>query len=192
MADVGVIAPDEAIDYGLTGPILRASGVNYDVRKAFPYSGYEKFDFEVPLGSKGDNYDRFIVRIQEIYQSLRIIEQALKSIPDGPIAVDDPHITMPPKDEVYGSIEGMISQFEIVFGGIKPPPGEVYFPVEGGNGEVGFYVVSDGTGVPYRVRVRPPSFIHMGIVGPLLEGHFIADMVPTFGMINMIGGECDR
>ena len=192
MCDVGIISADEAISYGLTGPILRASGVNYDVRKAFPYSGYEKFDFEVPLGSKGDNFDRFNVRFLELEQSMRIVEQALKHIPEGPISVDDPHVIMPPKDEVYSSIEGMISQFEMVFRGVQPPPGDVYFAVEGGNGELGFYVVSDGTGQPYRVRVRPPSYIAMGIMGPLLEGHVIADVVPIFGMINMIGGECDR
>lgn len=192
MCNVGIIAPDEAIGYGLTGPLLRASGVSYDVRKAFPYSGYEKFDFQVPLGSKGDNFDRFNVRLLEIEQSMRIVEQGLKQIPDGPINVDDPHIIMPAKDEVYDSIEGMISQFELVFHGVQPPPGDVYFPVEGGNGELGFYVVSDGSGVPYRVRVRPPCFVAMGIVGPLLEGHTVADVVPTFGMINMIGGECDR
>lgn len=192
MCDVGIIAADEAIAYGLTGPMLRASGVNYDVRKAFPYSGYDRFDFEVPLGTKGDNYDRFIVRFNEIYQSMSIVEQALKTIPDGPINIDDPHIIMPPKDEVYNSIEGLINQFEIVFRGIEPPPGDVYFPVEGGNGELGFYVVSDGTGRPYKVHVRPPCFIAMGILGPLIEGHMIADIVPLFGMVNMIGGECDR
>lgn len=192
MSDIGIISAGEAISYGCTGPILRASGVNYDVRKAFPYSGYEKFDFNVPLGTKGDNYDRFLVRFNEMYESLKIIEQSLKKIPDGPINVDDVRVIMPPKEEVYGSIEGMISQFEIVFGGVKPPAGDVYFPVEGGNGELGFYVVSDGSGQPYRVRVRPPSFIHMGIFGPLVEGNMIADVVPLFGMINMIGGECDR
>ena len=192
MCDIGIISADEAIAYGLTGPLLRASGVNYDVRKAFPYSGYEKFDFEVPLGTKGDNFDRFNVRLLEIEQSMRIVEQALKQIPDGPVCVDDPHIIMPAKDEVYSSIEGMISQFEMVFRGVQPPPGDVYFAVEGGNGELGFYIVSDGSGQPYRVRVRPPCFVAMGIVGPLLEGHVIADVVPTFGMINMIGGECDR
>lgn len=192
MCDIGVIAADEAVGYGLTGPILRASGVNYDVRKAFPYSGYEQFDFDVPLGTKGDNFDRFHVRFQEITQCMRIVEQALKSLPQGPISIDNPHIIMPPKDEVYDSIEGMISQFEIVFRGMEPPAGDVYFPVEGGNGELGFYIVSDGTGTPYRVRVRPPCFIAMGIFGPLVEGHYIADIVPLFGMINMIGGECDR
>ncbi|MBL7662727.1 NADH-quinone oxidoreductase subunit D [bacterium] len=192
MCNVGVISPEEAVSYGLTGPILRASTVNYDVRKVFPYSGYEWFDFEVPLGTKGDNYDRYVVRFQEMYQSMRIIEQSLKNMPDGPINIDNPHVIMPPKDQVYGSIEGMISQFEIVFKGIEPPKGEVYFPVEGGNGELGFYLVSDGTGVPYRCRVRPPAFISMGVMGPLVEGHMVADVVPIFGMINMIGGECDR
>ncbi len=192
MADVGIISKDEAIAYGITGPIARASGVNYDVRKAFPYSSYDHFEFQVPLGSKGDNLDRFLVRFNEIYESMSIVNQAFKKLPDGPISIDDPKIIMPPKDEVYDSIEGMISQFEIVFGGIKPPAGDIYFPVEGGNGELGFYVVSDGSGHPYRVRVRPPCFVAMGIMGPLLEGHTIADVVPIFGMINMIGGECDR
>jgi len=192
MSDVGIISADEAVAYGLTGPILRGSGVNYDVRKAFPYSGYEKFDFEVPLGSKGDNFDRFLVRFNELNESMKIIEQALKTMPDGPINIDDPHIIMPPKDEVYGSIEGMINQFEIVFRGMEPPAGDVYLPVEGGNGELGFYLVSDGSGTPYRVRIRPPCFVAMGILGPLLEGHTVADVVPIFGMHNMIGGECDR
>lgn len=192
MAGVGIISLDEAISYGLTGPIGRASGLSYDVRKAFPYSSYEHFDFEVPTGTKGDNLDRFLVRFNEIYESMKIIDQALQRLPGGPICVDDPHIILPPKDEVYSSIEGMISQFEVVFGGIKPPAGNIYFPVEGGNGELGFYVVSDGSGKPYRVRVRPPCFVAMGIFGPLVEGHTIADVVPLFGMINMIGGECDR
>jgi NADH-quinone oxidoreductase subunit D len=192
MCDVAVISADEAVEYSLTGPLLRASGVNYDVRKAFPYSGYEEFDFEVPLGSKGDNYDRFLVRFQEIEQSIRICEQALARMPGGPIAVNDPHIMLAPKDEVYGSIDGMINHFEMVIFGVKPPAGSVYLPVEGGNGELGFYTVSDGTGKPYKVHVRAPSFIHMGILRKMLVGESIADIVPTFGMVNMIGGECDR
>jgi len=192
MCDIGIVSGEEAVSYGLTGPLLRASGVNYDVRKAFPYSSYEDYDFEVPLGDKGDNFDRFRVRLEEINQSMRIVRQAFKQLDDGPINIDDPRIIMPPKDEVYNSIEGMISQFEIVFRGVEPPAGDVYFPVEGGNGELGYYVVSDGSGTPYRCRVRPPAFISMGIVGPLIEGHQIADIVPLFGMINMIGGECDR
>lgn len=192
MCDVAVISADEAVEYSLTGPLLRASGVSYDVRKAFPYSSYEEFDFEVPLGSKGDNYDRFLVRFQEIEQSIRICEQALARMPGGPIAVNDPHIMLAPKDEVYGSIDGMINHFEMVIFGVKPPAGSVYLPVEGGNGELGFYTVSDGSGKPYKVHVRAPSFIHMGILRKMLIGESIADIVPTFGMVNMIGGECDR
>jgi NADH-quinone oxidoreductase subunit D len=192
MCDIGIIAADEAKAYGLTGPILRACGVEYDVRKSFPYSSYDHFDFEVPLGTKGDNYDRFLVRFNEIHQSMRIIDQALRKLPGGPINIDNPRIIMPPKDEVYASIEGMISQFEVVFRGIEPPAGDVYLPCEGGNGELGFYIVSDSSGKPYRVRVRSPSFVGMGIFGRLVEGHSIADIIPLFGMMNMIGGECDR
>lgn len=192
MCDVATLSAADAINYGITGPLGRASGVNYDVRKFYPYSSYEDFQFEVPLGTKGDNYDRFVVRMLEIHQSIRILEQALKNLPDGPINVDDPHIVLAPKDEVYSSIDGMINHFEMVIKGVQPPKGEVYLPVEGGNGELGFYTISDGTGLPYRVHVRAPSFIHMGVVQKLLKGANIADVVPTFGMVNMIGGECDR
>ncbi len=192
MCDIAVVSKEEAVDYGLTGPLLRASGVSYDVRKAFPYSSYQDFEFEVPLGTKGDNYDRFLVRFNEITQSIRIIEQGMKNIPEGPISVDDPHIVLTPKDQVYNSIDGMINHFELVIKGVHPPKGDVYVPVEGGNGELGFYVVSDGSGHPYKVHVRAPSFVHMGIVRKMLIGHAIADVVPIFGMVNMIGGECDR
>ena len=192
MCDIAVISGEEAISYSITGPLLRASGVAYDVRKAFPYSSYEDFEFEVPLGAKGDNYDRFQVRFEEMKQSLSICEQAIKNLPDGPICVDDPRVVLVPKDEAYGSIDGMINHFEMVFRGVEPPKGDVYIPVEGGNGELGFYTVSDGSGRPYRVHVRAPSFIHMGIMKRMLIGANIADVVPIFGMINMIGGECDR
>lgn len=192
MCNVGVISREDAISFGLTGPMLRASGVDYDVRKAFPYSGYQEFDFEVPLGTKGDNYDRFIVRFEEMRQSMRICEQAIANLPEGPIFVDDPHIILEPKDRVYGSIDGMINHFEMVIFGVKPPVGDIYVPVEGGNGELGFYVVSDGSGKPYKCHVRAPSFVHMGIVKKMLVGASIADIVPIFGMVNMIGGECDR
>lgn len=192
MCDVGRLTAQEAIDFSLTGPLLRASGVSYDVRKAFPYSSYEDFKFEVPIGTKGDNYDRFLVRFAELEQSMRIIEQALDKLPDGPINVEDPHIVLVPKDEVYNSIDGMINHFEMVIRGVEPPKGDVYLPVEGGNGELGFYTVSDGTGRPYKVHVRAPSFINMGSVKKMLLGASLADVVPTFGMINMIGGECDR
>lgn len=192
MCDVGVITKKEAVDFGLTGPLLRASGVEYDIRKAFPYSSYDDFEFEVPLGTKGDNYDRFLVRFHEIEQSLRICEQAILNLPEGPISVDDPHIVLEDKDKVYSSIDGMINHFEFVIKGVIPPAGEVYQMVEGGNGELGFYVISDGTGKPYKAHVRAPSFVHMGVVRKMLIGHSIADVVPTFGMVNMIGGECDR
>lgn len=192
MCDVALVTAEEAVSYGLTGPMLRASGVAYDVRKAFPYSSYEEFDFEIPLGTKGDNFDRFQVRYLEIEQSLRICEQAIKRLPDGPIIVDDPHIALTPKDQVYRSIDGMITHFELVIFGVEPPVGDIYVPVEGGNGELGFYTVSDGTGKPYRVHVRAPAFIHMGIMRKMLKGANISDIVPTFGMVNMIGGECDR
>lgn len=192
MCDVGVLSADQAIGLGVTGPLLRASGVSYDVRKDFPYSSYEDFDFEVPVGEKGDNYDRFLVRFEELKQSMRICEQALGNMPEGPISVEDPRIVLSPKDEVYGSIDGMINHFEMVIFGVQPPKGDVYFPVEGGNGELGFYVVSDGTGRPYKLHVRAPSFIHMGALKEMILGGNISDIVPSFGMLNMIGGECDR
>ena len=192
MCDVAVITKAEAIDYALSGPVGRASGVNYDVRKALPYSSYEDFQFEVPLGTKGDNYDRFNVRLLELEQSMRICEQAAKHMPDGPICYEDQRITLAPKDQVYSSIDGMINHFELVIFGVEPPVGEVYMQVEGGNGELGFYVISDGSGKPYKAHVRAPSFIHMGVMRKMLTGANIADLVPIFGMINMIGGECDR
>jgi NADH-quinone oxidoreductase subunit D len=192
MCNVAAISTADAIAYSLSGPIGRASGFNYDVRKAYPYSSYEDFDFEVPLGTKGDNFDRFHVRMLELDQSMRIIEQALKRLPGGPISVSDPHIVLAPKDEVYSSIDGMINHFEMVIKGVQPPRGDVYLPVEGGNGELGFYTISDGSGRPYKVHVRAPSFIHMGVMRKMLVGANIADVVPIFGMINMIGGECDR
>lgn len=192
MCNIAQVSAEEAVDFGFSGPLLRASGVAYDVRKAFPYSGYEHFEFEVPLGTKGDNYDRFLVRMLEMEQSMRICEQALAGLPEGPISLEDPHIVLIPKKEVYGSIDGMINHFEMVINGVTPPAGDVYSAVEGGNGELGFYAVSDGTGRPWKVHVRAPSFIHMGAIRRMLIGHSLADVIPTFGMINMIGGECDR
>jgi NADH-quinone oxidoreductase subunit D len=192
MRGVAPLSGEEALSYGITGPLLRASGVGYDVRKAQPYLVYDRMDFEVPTGTTGDNYDRFMVRLLEIEQSLRILEQALAGIPDGPIAVTDPRWFLPPKQEVYTSIEGLMNHFKLVIEGHKIPPGEVYVATEGGNGELGFYLVSDGSGRPYRVRVRPPSFYSMGALGRMLEGRMVADIITTFGQINMIGGECDH
>ena len=192
MTGIGALSPEEAISWGLTGPLLRACGVPYDVRKAQPYLVYDRMNFVVPTGTKGDNYDRFMVRMAELEQSMRIIEQALAEIPDGPIMVNDPRFVLPPKPEAYGSIEGLMNHFKLVIEGQKVPPGEVYVATEGGNGELGFYLVSDGSGRPYRVRVRPPSFYSMGAVGEMLRGYMVADIIPTFGQINMIGGECDH
>jgi NADH-quinone oxidoreductase subunit D len=192
MSGVGRLSQEDAISYSLTGPLLRATGVNYDVRKQCPYLFYDQVDFEVPLGSRGDNYDRFLVRFREIEQSMRIAEQCLAKMSAGPVIVSDSRFALPPKRDVYNSIEGLMNHFKIVIEGIKLPAGETYLAVEGANGELGFYLVSDGSGRPYRVRVRPPCFFGMASLGDVLKGHMLADIVTTFGMINMIGGECDR
>ena len=192
MSGVGIMSPEDAISYSLTGPLLRATGVPYDVRKALPYSGYDRFDFDIPTGTQGDNYDRFSVRFEEIKQSMAIIEQALNGLPSGPIRIDDPNITLPEKKQVYGNIEGLMNHFKLVIEGVKIPPGEAFLSVEGANGELSFYLVSDGSGRPYRVRVRPPCFFGMAALGEMLRGCLISDIITTFGMVNMIGGECDR
>ncbi len=188
----GVMPAQKAIAYGFTGPCLRASGVDYDVRKDHPYLIYDRLDFEVPVGTKGDNYDRYLVRMEEIRQSLRMVRQCLKEIPDGPINVDDWRVFLPPKREVYDTIEGMIANFKLVFEGLKVPRGEAYAYVEGGNGELGFFAVSDGSGRPYKLHVRPPCFALMQGVVDMCRGGMIADIIPTFDAINMIGGEVDR
>ena len=192
MAGVGKLSKEEVISYGLSGPLLRAVGVSYDVRKAHPYLVYDRMEFEVPVGDRGDNYDRFNVRFQEMYQSKRIIEQALAALPEGPVTITDPKVVLPDKEKVYNSIEGLMNHFKLIMEGIHVPAGEVYQAVEGANGELGFYVVSDGSGRPYRVRVRPPCFLGMGALNKMLIGRMIPDIITTFGMINMIGGECDR
>jgi NADH-quinone oxidoreductase subunit D len=192
MAGIGIMSKEDAISYGVTGPLLRATGVPYDVRKATPYLVYDRFEFDIPTGERGDNYDRFKMRFDEMYQSKRIIEQAIKAIPEGPVSITDPKVVLPPKEKVYNSIEGLMNHFKLIMEGIKVPAGEVYQAVEGANGELGFYIVSDGSGRPYRVRVRPPCFLGMGALNKMLIGHMIPDIITTFGMINMIGGECDR
>jgi NADH-quinone oxidoreductase subunit D len=192
MQGVGVISAEEAIGYGWTGPCLRGSGVAYDVRKAAPYLVYDRMDFEIPIGTDGDNMDRYLVRLEEIRQSCRIVEQALDQVPVGPILVDDPAVVLPPKAATYNTIENMINHFKIVIDGIRPPKGEVYSYTEAGNGELGFYLVSDGTGRPVKVRVRPPCFFGMAALHKLIQGAMVADIIPTFDTLNMIGGECDR
>jgi len=243
MSGTGKISAEDAVSYGITGPFLRGCGVEYDVRKDCPYAVYDRLQFDVPVGTRGDNFDRYMVRMEEMQQSMRIIEQALHDIPEGPVrvhpetghpipasemvdegkmgnipaivndvAVTDPtlegsakplypniavgekRVVLPPKEDTYGNIEGLMRHFKLVmYGhGVRPPKGEVYFPVEGANGELGFYVVSDGSSRPYRVRVRPPCFAIMAALPKLLVGDMIADLTPTFGSVNMIGGELDR
>jgi NADH-quinone oxidoreductase subunit D len=188
----GAIDPETAIDWGFTGPILRSTGVDYDVRKDHPYFMYDEVDFDVPVGETGDNYDRYLVRLEEILQSIRIIDQCLEKMEPGPVTADDPRVVLPEKDDVYNTIEGMINHFKLVFEGIQVPAGEVYSYTEGSNGELGFHIVSNGTGKPWKVGIRSPSMIHMGGIHELLEGGMLADVIPTFDTINMIGGECDK
>ncbi|MFC1572268.1 NADH-quinone oxidoreductase subunit D [Candidatus Eisenbacteria bacterium] len=245
LRNVGGISRDDAISYGFSGPLLRACGVEYDVRKAFPYHVYDRMKFEIPLGHKGDTYDRYLVRMEEIEQSLRICEQCLEQMPGGferqdlegvrispaevlastqlgepvpdyenkvvdlpptlkgmerqrhdGIMVDDPGITLPPKEETYSNIESLINHFKIIMEGpghgIQVPKGEAYMAVEGGNGELGFYVVSEGGSGPYRLRCRGPCFFFLSAFHKMAKGHSVGDVVPIFGSVNMIGGELDR
>jgi len=194
MKDVGTVPADKAVEFGFTGPLLRASGVPYDVRRAFPYSVYERMDFTVPLGSSGDCFDRFLVRMEEMRQAVKIVYQCLEQLPDGPVNSDDKRAYKPLKSNVYDNIEGLMNQFKLVMHGhgINPPIGETYVGVEGGNGEVGFFIVSDGKDKPYKCRCRPPCFPLVQAIPYMLRDHFVADVVPIFGSLNMIGGELDR
>ncbi len=242
MVGVGALSREETIAWGITGPLLRAAGVPFDVRRAQPYWAYDRVEFEIPLGKNGDNFDRYLVRMAEMEQSMRIVEQALAGMPGGAINVDhqgkpidpaayvdkgkqgkteglllvpitlspnlqgqdrgaqgrvnvrDKRVVLPPKEDTYGSIEGLMNHFMLVMDGygIRPPAGEAYFAVEGANGELGFYVVSDGTDRPYRVRCRPPCLPPVAAIPRMIEGEMVADVIPTFGSVNMIGGELDR
>jgi NADH-quinone oxidoreductase subunit D len=193
LENVGVFSKEDALEWGWSGPCLRSTGVPYDVRRAHPYLVYDRFEFDVPVGSAGDNFDRFMCRQEEIRQSARILEQCLDQMPDeGPINIDDPRVVLPEKEDVYTTIEATIQHFKIVMEGIKVPAGEVYSYTEGGNGELGFYLVSDGSGTPYRCRIRPPCFAITQSLDRLIVGAMIPDVVPTFGSMNMIGGECDH
>jgi NADH:ubiquinone oxidoreductase subunit D len=171
---------------------LRAAGVPYDIRKAAPYHGYDELDFQIPVGRTGDVYDRYLVRMEEMRQSLSIVAQALERLEPGPVLVDDPRVALPPKNEVYNSIEGMVNHFKLIFEGLKPPAGEVYSYTEAANGELGFYIVSDGTGRPYRVHCRAPCFAIYQNIGKLLQGRMIADIVAIVGSLNVVAGELER
>jgi NADH-quinone oxidoreductase subunit D len=192
MSGVGAQTKENALATGCVGPIARACGVDYDVRKDHPYSIYPELEFDVPLGTTGDCLDRYLVRIEELKQCIRMLRQCMKQIPDGPVMIDDHRVALPPKRDTYNTIESMIRHFKHIMDGIKVPAGEAYTFVEGGNGELGFFIVADGTGRPYKAYCRSPSFVHLSTAGQLIHGHLIADVVPIFGMINMIGGECDK
>jgi len=241
MQGIGRISREDAVAYGITGPFLRSTGVPYDVRRAAPYLVYDRLEFQVPIGTRGDNYDRYLVRMAEMEQSMRIVEQCLRQMPEGDhslsmeqmkeafeiadegkagdvellwkykakldqtlegagrachayIAAPAPELVLPPKEETYGSIEGLMHHFELIMWtrGMKVPAGEAYMAVEGGNGELGFHIVSDGGDKPYRVRCRPPCLFIMAALPKLLAGGYVADVIPTFGSVNMIAGEMDR
>ena len=192
LQQVGCVAAERAKAWGFTGPVLRACGVDYDVRKAHPYLLYDRMTFEVPIGRVGDSYDRHLVRMAEIDQSIAIIDQCFEQMGPGPINVDDPRLVLPPKQQVSGSIEGTIAHFKILTEGIQVPPGEVYSYTEAGNGELGFYLVSVGGGRPYKCRVRSPCWSVLQALPEMLRGHQVGDVMTTFGSINVIGGECDR
>ncbi len=190
--NVASLTSAEAIHWGFTGPILRSTGAPRDLRKDVPYLAYAELDFDVPVGINGDNYDRYYVRMREMDESVYMIRQLMEMLPEGPINVDDRRCTFPEKTLVYSEIESLINHFKLVMEGPAVPAGEVYLAHEAPNGELGFYLVSVGGGTPYKVHVRSPSFVHMGGLARLLEGHQLADIIPTFGSVNMIGGECDR
>ncbi len=189
---VGVIPPEMAMDYGLTGPNLRGSGVPYDVRKDRPYLIYDQLEFDVPVGSKGDCYDRYMVRVAEIRESVRIIRQCLDHLPDGPIRIEDGKISLPPKERVQTRMEELIHHFMLVTQGVQAPPGEIYFGAENPKGELGFYIYSKGGGVPYRLKIRSPSFANLSILSELLPGTMISDVVTILGSLDFVMGECDR
>jgi len=189
---VGVMTREEAINWSLSGPALRASGVDFDFRKKRPYSGYENFDFDVPVGKNGDVYDRYLTRVEEMRQSRRIVEQALNHLPDGPYKVEDNKISLPQRDTLHTSMEALIHHFKLVSEGVNVPKGETYVPVEGPRGEVGFYIVSDGTSVPYRVKLRAPSFMAIPGMCQMMKGSFVADVVAIIGSIDIVMGEVDR
>ena len=190
--DIGAIGPEEAVSFGLTGPNLRASGVAYDVRKARPYLGYEEYDFDVPVGEHGDTYDRYLVRFEEMRQSVRILEQALDRLPDGPIDIEDYSVVLPPKSEAMGSIDSMIAHFKLVMEGIQVPAGEVWYSIEASKGELGIGLVSDGGSKPVRCRFRGPSFINLAALPFLVEGELVADVLAVNASLDIVLGEIDR
>jgi NADH-quinone oxidoreductase subunit D len=189
---VGVITKQDAVDYGLSGPNFRGSGIEHDLRKTQPYLVYDQLDFEVPVGTTGDSYDRFLVRIEEMRQSVRILNQCLDKLPGGPVSIPDGKIVLPPKATVLTRMEELIHHFIQVTQGVNVPPGEIYFGHENPKGELGFYIDSRGGGTPYRLKIRSPSFVNLSILPRLLPGHMISDVVAILGSLDFVMGECDR
>ena len=189
---LGALSGEEALNSGLSGPMLRASGIAYDVRKDVPYLDYETYDFEVPVGSQGDVYDRYLVRVEELRQSVRILEQAIARLPDGPVNVDDPRLILPDKRRAMSEMESMIHHFKLVMEGPRPPVGEAYVAVESPKGEKGYYMVSDGTSKPVRWRIRPPSFVNLSAIPKMVEGHLLSDVIAINASIDIVMGEIDR
>ncbi len=189
--NLAVISYEDAINLGLTGAVGRASGVNYDVRKAFPYSSYEDFDFAVPVGTRGDAFDRYMCRIEEMRQSVKIIKQAIENLPDGPVMADIPYLN-PPQEKVRTDIDALIRRFKFVLSGFKAPKGEVYQSVEGSKGELGFYIYSDGGEKPYRVKIKSPCYIHVSALPDMIEGYMISDIITAIGGLDIVLGEIDR
>jgi NADH-quinone oxidoreductase subunit D len=189
---VGYLSPEDCLAYGVSGPTMRGAGIPYDVRKATPYSGYENYNFYVPTGTFSDVYDRYRVRMAELYQSREIIKQCIENMPDGPINVDDRKIVPPPRKELDNSMEAVIHHFKLWTEGFFPPVGEAYVPIESGKGEMGFYIVSDGTNRPYRAHQRPACLMNLGALAKMCEGRLIADVVAVIGSIDIVLGEIDR
>ena len=189
---LGVMSADEAVNYGLSGPMLRASGVAFDVRRDVPYLDYETYDFEIPVGTNGDVYDRYLVRMEELRQSTRILAQAAARLPDGPVNTDDHRVVLPSKSKAMSDMESMIHHFKQVMEGPRPPLGEAYVAVESPKGEKGYYMVSDGTAKPVRWRIRPPSFVNLSAIGKMVEGHLLSDVIAVNASIDIVMGEIDR
>ncbi len=189
---IGVISKEDAIDLGLTGPNLRGSGVEWDIRKAHPYGGYENFQFDVPVGTAGDCYDRYLCRMEEMRQSIRILQQAADQMPDGPWNAPEAKIVLPEKKAVLTKMEELIHHFINVTQGINAPPGEVYFSAENPKGELGFYIVSKGGGAPHRLKIRSPSFVNLQAIPVMAKGHLVSDMVAILASLDFVMGECDR
>ena len=192
MCNVGVISKEDAISFGMTGPNLRACGVDRDLRKDSPYLGYEQYEFDVPIGENGDCYDRYLVRMEEMRQSIKILRQVLDTMPEGDINIVNAKSVLPDKERVMMSMEELIHHFIVSTQGIEAPVGEVYFAAENPKGELGFYINSKGGGVPYRLKIRAPSFVNLGICSQLLEGHMVSDIPAILGSLDFVMGECDR